>query len=1305
MSAEKSRPLPGAASANGNDDTARVTPAIDKIECIWPSGLTIGEDHDRLLAGSAIDLGVARAAGVYSAAQTVELPPEFRHYGPKCLPALVFRYSGVGGEPVPQVRPDKPWTAADGSTAKYLFPSGAVTPVAVHPLMQPRVMNGQLPLIVVEGTRQYLAAVSALRRDDSLAAIGMSGCWGWSHDKRLTPSWRNIPLNGRTVYLLLDADRTSNSKVFDAAKALAEQLTIVRGVAEIRFCALPASGTAGLDDVLAQACEAERAEVLYRILSTATDDPGDSPAVKGGRYFDRGSLKVRTLADDIRDDVPLAVGADGLLYLYQHGVYVLGRELIRAEVAKRLDERYRPTHANTVVDYLTSTLTVAGLMLPTRTSGLLLNVRNGMLDLKTLELRSHDPSYLSAVQLPVPWEPLATAPTYEGWVKAQAGLQVDDLEETASTMLDPSRAPTKAPFLFGPTRSGKSTFLRLMVEVAGQHNSSSVTLQQLASNRFAAAGLYGKTLNCAADLSSRHVDDLATFKLLTGGDPVFAENKFAHPFTFTNQALIVFSANEVPSVGETSNAYLERIKPFEFNASFAGREDPAIEKAMLAELPGILVRWVQALRRLRQRGAPRPTVPEVAAAFANRSDRVRMFLNEMTMPDEVGVTRKELYGAFRMWSSDAGGPVMGRNKFIDRIRLADVIEYKHRTRGMSFKVKLVDPDRPDATEVPTDSDSPQQGPAAPGEPGHGDSCDSSSPTSSSDHGNDQERRDLGVGRPGTVTTATVVFDLETADADRLFTYQPHDAQGFVRLAASDGNVTTHMPDLLAILDAASEVVGHNILGFDLQALARHHGADYRKLAAKSRDTLVLARLADPPLSRQTGRAESAYSLDALASRHLSENKTGDLRPLRCAHGGFDRIPLDDPKYRGYALQDVHLTERLAELYPMTPYGAREHQVLAIAGEMTLRGFRLDEKRLDFLLTQQRARREQLMAALPVSAPLATHRGKQQLAAAFADLGVGLPCGTNGVPKIGRSQMDAVITSASSQQAVALAEHVRELNGQRSLLDQVRSHTVNGRVHVKVDAGQATGRWSLTNPGLTTLGKRGRLQEERAVFLPEPGEAILVADLSQIDPRAVAAHCQDLDFLDLFLPGRDFHLEVATQVLGDAGKRDTAKKLNNSVNYGVGVTKLSETTGLAPAVCQDYLDGMAARYPRWAQWRRDTAEQVKAGVLLDNGFGRKLRVDPQRASTAGPAAVGQSCARDLMMEGLLRMDAVGLTPMLRCVVHDEVVLSVPAQDYDEVGRLVLDCLSFEWAPTACSRPVAVTAELGPRPGKTWAEAYG
>jgi len=1290
-------PLQGATGASGEADTLPVLRVADGLESYASPTRLLSADHAQLLHGSAIDVEVAREAGVCSVRTAADLPPAFRGYGSKVVPALAFSYTGLSGEAVPQLRPERPGKGAEGSQVRYLFPSGVIIPMTVHPRMRSLVLDRRCPLVVVEGTKQYLAAVSALGAEDAVAVVGMSGCWGWSHDHQLTPSWLDIPLNDRSVCLVLDADRTTNRKVYDAAAELTTQLIMVRGAAEVRYASLPTSGTSGLDDVLALAPPAERAAVLGRILGSATTDPGERPDAPGSKYFDSHGLRVQTWAEDILDEVPLAVGVDGCVHLYRDGVYTNGQNLLLGHLCSMLGERYRPTHANAVIEYLTAQLTAQGRLLPDTPPGGLLNLANGMLDLTTLELREHDPALLSSVQLPVAWDPSATAPTYERWLGEQAGEQADDLEETAATMLDSSRTPTKAPFLFGPTKSGKSTFLRLMVAVAGKNNSSSVSLHQLSTNRFTAAELHGKILNCAADLSYHHVDDLSMFKLLTGGDLVFAERKFGQPFTFTNHALIAFSANEIPSVGETSNAYLERIKPFLFGASFAGKEDPNIELQMVEELPGILARWVHALHRLRLRGAPLPTTPDVAAMFANRSDRVRMFLDEMTAPDQHGTTRKDLYNAFKVWGSDTAGPTMSRNKFLDRVRLTGVEEYRHGQRGWCFRVKTIDPDRDEAASGPA----PVQ---RAGLPTPSDSCDSSFTSTPAAASLCQEGNGGGEGGVKSVTTVTA-FDLETADADQLFTYQAHDRQGFVRLAAWNGHVTADVGQLLGTLDRADEVVGHNILGYDLQVLAHHHGADYRQLAAKSRDTLVLARLADPPVSRQTGQAQRSYGLDALARDNLGQEKTADLEPLRRLHGGYDRIPLSDPKYQQYAQRDVHLRAGLAECYPMTPYGAREHQLLAIAGQMTLGGFRIDPAALQAAHEAQTRRRQELIEALPNKNPLTTHAGKRQLLKAFADLGVDLACNNDGLPKIGREQMDAVIASLDpGHKAVRLAQDVRELNGQRSILDQVRAHVVHGRVHARVDAGQATGRWSITNPGLTTLGKRGHLQGERSVFLPDPGEQLLVADLSQIDARAVGAHCQDADFLDLFLPGRDLHQEVATRVLGDPSKRDVAKILNHSVNYGIGAATLSQSTGLPRAVCQDYLDGMAVTYPLWAQWRYDVAQEARAGGLLDNGFGRKLRVDPERASTAGPAAIGQSCARDLLMEGLLRMDRAGLTPHLRCVIHDEVVLSVPTGDIDEVRRLVADCLTFPWAPPGASRTIDITCEVGARGSRNWSDAY-
>jgi len=1095
-----------------------------------------------------------------------------------------------------------------------------------------------------------------------------------------------IPMHDREVIVLFDADRTTNPAVYDAGEDLRKQLSVVGGARQVRYASLPGHGSQGLDDVLAQVSRDERAAVLARVLEGASQDSGLRPS-GGSRFFGKGGLQARSLAEDIMSGRPMALSPGEDLLFYRDGVYVADANSLAAEVASRLDEAFRSVHVATVRDFIIADLASRGRRV--RVGSRLLNVANGMLDPLSGELLKHDPSYLSATQFPVGWDPHATAPVYEEWVRQCCGDQVEDLEETLSAMLDPSRSPTKAVLLYGPSRSGKSTLLRLARAVVGDRNASAVSLHQISTNKFMAAELDGKRLNAAADLSAGHIEDLSSFKLATGGDPIQAERKFGQPFVFTNRALFLFAANEIPSVGENSGAYLERMRPFRFGVSFAGREDPEIEERMLHELPGILASWVRALQRRRARRNWLQTCPEVAAEFARGSDKVRLYLQECTHFDERGTARRQVYTSYQQWCQSNGYASLGRNKFQARVRSAGVSERQDRALGWCFQVRIVDPDGPGAGTAGGQSPAVRSG----------DSCDNFPTTSTlAERGEFQSERQ---GERSSESVTTVTFDLETGDASALYTYQPYDAQGFVRLCAFNDTVTPATQALLDSIESAEEVVGHNVLNFDLLALARHHGLDYRSVAKKSRDTLVLARLADPPVSR----GGQSYDLDSLARGHGLGGKSEALPLLEREYGGHDRIPLDHPDYLAYARRDVELTQALSAFYPMTLYGRREHTVLAIAGEMSLSGFRVDEDALAAKLTAGDGRRRELLAVLPITGSLSTRKGRDELATAFARFGVELPRGKAGQPLIGKESLQAAVSrQPPGCPSRSLAAAVIEAKAQHTVLAQVHMHLVDGRAHARVNAGQATGRWSITDPGLTVLGKRGDRLDERSVFLPEPGEVILTADLSQIDPRAVAAHCQDPAYLELFAPGRDFHAEVATRVLGDRSLRDVAKKLNNSVNYGVGANTLHETTGLPLQVCLDYLAGMKERFPQWAQWTRKVTDDARAGHLLDNGFGRKLRVDPDRASTAGPAAVGQSCARDILMDGLLRMDAAGLTPMLRGVVHDEVVLSVPRADYEEVGQLVLECLQGEWAPPGAGQAVPITAALGKQPGSTWAGAY-
>ena len=325
---------------------------------------------------------------------------------------------------------------------------------------------------------------------------------------------------------------------------------------------------------------------------------------------------------------------------------------------------------------------------------LLVNCRNGLLDVMTGELRPHDPEVLTLFQVPVSYDPKATCPKYEQWLAERLPGQAEALEDVAAQVLDMTRTPQRFLFLFGPPRSGKSTFLRIMVALVGKANTSSVTLHQLSDDRFASANLYGKVLNVAADLSSRDVRDLSSLKMLTGEDQLQGNRKYGAQFSFTSQALLAFSANDVPTVNDPTGAYQERAVPFHFQQQFIGKENPEIEAAILRELPGILNRFVGALRAHRQRGGYIGADSATRANFARASNRVKEFLDEMTRPvvRPEGTPRSELWASWKGWADDNGYQAGGRNGFMDKVRGCGVDEFTPRGGQRSFAVKMIDPE-------------------------------------------------------------------------------------------------------------------------------------------------------------------------------------------------------------------------------------------------------------------------------------------------------------------------------------------------------------------------------------------------------------------------------------------------------------------------------------------------------------------------------------------------------------------------------------------------------------------------------------
>jgi putative DNA primase/helicase len=386
---------------------------------------------------------------------------------------------------------------------KYLFPKGAEVPLDCL-----RDKGG--PVLVVEGTKQH-HAVDAWSAPE-FAIFGMDGCFGWTKADLTV-------FAGRQVTVLFDADFRTNLDVHTAAKQLQDNLKTVD--AKVLFVALPGPGTQGVDDFLAKiANPAERRKVLAKLINEATDDLGPAPKrkkkPKPAEWFDEaGQIKPYDILKAINKERPLLLTKEHRIAVYRNGYYQTNELALVGVLAGLLKNDYRRHYLGTVEDVILGLLDREGRHLPERIDRPFLNVRNGLVDLKTNNKRGHDKDVLSAVQLPIEYDKDATCPRYEAWAEEIIGAQLDDLEEVMSVMLDPTWTPSRAAFLWGPSKTGKSTFLRLMAAIVGRENVSGVTLHELTEDQFARANLYGKVLNVSPDLSARHVRDLAWFKAMT----------------------------------------------------------------------------------------------------------------------------------------------------------------------------------------------------------------------------------------------------------------------------------------------------------------------------------------------------------------------------------------------------------------------------------------------------------------------------------------------------------------------------------------------------------------------------------------------------------------------------------------------------------------------------------------------------------------------------------------------------------------------------------------------------------------------
>ena len=237
--------------------------------------------------------------------------------------------------------------------------------------------------------------------------------------------------------------------------------------------------------------------------------------------------------------------------------------------------------------------------------------------------------------------------------------------------------------MVGPTRGGKGVIARVLSAMIGKRNVCGPTLNSLGGD-FGLAPLIGKSLAMISD--ARFVgknSGIVVERLLTisGEDTLTVNSKFKEQWTGKLPCRLHVISNELPRLGDARTAMIGRIVLLPLTRSWLGKEDHALEAALLAELPGILNWALDGLARLtfenQNRFTPVAAADEAVTAMRDLASPVGAFVREHARSARQGGRHRRALRRLQKWCEANEHPksqkqVFGRDlrAVVQSVRLA-----------------------------------------------------------------------------------------------------------------------------------------------------------------------------------------------------------------------------------------------------------------------------------------------------------------------------------------------------------------------------------------------------------------------------------------------------------------------------------------------------------------------------------------------------------------------------------------------------------------------------------------------------------
>jgi putative DNA primase/helicase len=308
-----------------------------------------------------------------------------------------------------------------------------------------------------------------------------------------------------------------------------------------------------------------------------------------------------------------------------------------------------------------------------------LNCANGTVDLRTGQIRPHNPADMLTHCLDLPYLPDAQCPQFTAMAYRMCGCDREVfwylLKLLGYSLIGDNRQQ-KIVFISGPTGSGKSQVLYIVRSVLGAlaHESQAelITLSRHGRNARTENSIRGKRLVTITETSAFMTIDEGQLKRITGEPVISVDQHYSKTELKTRVSwLIAIATNQMPSLVNYDAAMRRRIIVVPSGDTIPDElmDDRIAERVLASEREGILALLIRAAGEYFRTGLAMPLAVRLSTdQYAAEQNTVSNFLADATTPNAVcHIPQTELWQEYQRWSRGEGK--LGRNEFYEALKM------------------------------------------------------------------------------------------------------------------------------------------------------------------------------------------------------------------------------------------------------------------------------------------------------------------------------------------------------------------------------------------------------------------------------------------------------------------------------------------------------------------------------------------------------------------------------------------------------------------------------------------------------------